>query len=87
LIRSYGLAYKFSLFLTVLQISAGLALLKMANLLSDWIILYVYPIKSKREEFAKLKTEESVDFSDKAYKIDYINFIRKQEEEEGIIEK
>lgn len=70
------------MFLTVLQISAGLALLKMANLLSDWIILYLYPSKAKREEFAKLKTEESVDFSDKAYKIDYITFMRKQEEED-----
>jgi len=54
----------------------------MANLLSDWIILYLYPNKAEREKFAKLKTEESVDFSDKAYKIDYINFMRKQEEED-----
>ena len=28
------------------------------------------------------KTEDSVDFSDKAYKIDYINFLRENQDKE-----
>jgi hypothetical protein len=79
MIKSYGEAYKFSLFLTMLQISAGLALMKMANVLSDIVMLNLYPNATKREAFSKFKTEDSVDFSDKAYKIDYIEFLKQDE--------
>ena len=82
LLRSFGAAHEFSLFLTVLQISSGLALLKMGTLFSDFIMLHLYPNKIKREAFAAFKTEDSVDFSDKAYKIDYINFLRENQDEE-----
>ncbi|OMJ93876.1 hypothetical protein SteCoe_3068 [Stentor coeruleus] len=82
LLRSYGQGFQFSLFLTVLQVSAGLALLKMGQVLSDFIMLYLYPNREKREGFAMFKTEDSVDFSDKAYKIDYINFLRENQDKE-----
>ena len=54
----------------------------MGRALSDFIMLNLYPNKIKRDAFAAFKTEESVDFSDKAYKIDYINFLRENRENE-----
>jgi cellulase/cellobiase CelA1 len=81
ILRSYGKGYKVSILLIMLQISAALALLKVATLITDFIILYLYPSESKRVNFARNKTEDSTDFSDKAYKIDYINFIRENQKE------
>ena len=76
MLRSYGKATELSLLLIMLQISAGLALLKLGNTLSDFFMLYLYPSSLKRMGYAEFKIEDSVDFSDKAYNIDYINFLR-----------
>lgn len=54
----------------------------MGQVLSDFIMLYLYPNSEKREGFGMFKTEDSVDFSDKAYKIDYINFLRENQDKE-----
>ncbi|CAG9324534.1 P2RX1_2 [Blepharisma stoltei] len=80
MIRSEGLGYEFSLLQTVLQISSGLALLKLMTTITDFIMLNLYPNKKKRAAFKKFKVEESVDFTDKGNRIDYIRFLRERRE-------
>ena len=82
ILRSDGTGSRFDLLITVLQVSSGLALLKLAGQISDFFMLNFYPDKEKRKAFALFKTEDSVDFSDKAYKIDYITFLRENQDED-----
>lgn len=77
---SRGEGYEFSLQKTVLQIASALALLKLTTAISDFFMLNFYPNKTRRRNFKKLKIEDSVDFSDKGDRIDYIRFLREERE-------
>lgn len=89
IISSHGVVHQFSFQLFVLQIASMMALFRLTNAISDFILLN-YPNKEKREEFRQMKMVDSVDFSDKRDKIDLIRFLansrgleENQEEEES----
>ena len=63
-----------------------MALLKLMDAVSDFLMLNFYPNKNKRDAFFKFKIEESVDYSDKGDRIDVIELIKeaRKQEVEGI---
>jgi hypothetical protein len=82
-ITSKGRGYKFSLIKTVIQIASALALIKLSTSISDFGMWYFTPGKERRELLRAFKVENSVDFSDKADRIDYIKWLRLRREAEA----
>jgi len=71
MIMSRGKGREFSIQVAMLQIASLLALLKVVRDITDTIMLNCYP-KARRELYYIFKVEESVDFSDKADRIDIL---------------
>ena len=82
-ITSKGRGYKFSLIKTVIQIASALALIKLSTSISDFGMWHFTPGKERRELLRAFKVENSVDFSDKADRIDYIKWLRLRREAEA----
>jgi len=61
IVTAEGLGKKFSILATVLQLSSGLALLSLANIVTDFLMLRVMP---ERDHYRKYKEELTPDFSD-----------------------
>lgn len=81
-ISSKGRGYKFSVIKTVIQIASALALIKLSTSISDFGMWYFTP-ERRRELLRAFKVENSVDFSDKADRIDYIKWLRYRREAEA----
>lgn len=77
LVDSSGLGREISVVLIMIQVGSGLALLKTASMIADFIMLSVYP-KIRREAYYKCKVEETEDYSDLQ---DRINLIAEQKGE------
>eukprot|EP00298_Acanthocystis_sp_HF-20_P010305 c18792_g2_i1.p1 GENE.c18792_g2_i1~~c18792_g2_i1.p1 ORF type:complete len:390 (+),score=137.78 c18792_g2_i1:23-1171(+) len=66
LVSSKGFGKKFSIMATILQFSSGLALLSVAKIVTDFLLLFVLP---EKEHYRRYKEEETPDFSDLRDKI------------------
>jgi len=84
LVDSSGLGRKISFVLIMIQVGSGLALLRTASMIADFMMLKVYP-QVKREAYYKCKVEETEDYSDLQ---DRINLIAEQKHEtHALLEK
>ena len=81
-IQSDGTGWKFSLMNTMLQLSSFLALLQLMTSISDFCLWY-FLTGQRRDVMRGYKVKDSVDFSDKADRIDYIEFLRDQHKQQA----
>jgi len=74
---SEGLGTVISFASVVLQIASGLALLALASIITDFVMLYLYP-KELRDEYWSVKVTDSEDFSDLTEKLNLIRIAREK---------